>query len=170
MSKLVRVLLLVLTMVAVMMPAALALAEGLPDPISGLGLAFFNWETIGTFSGAVALTVFLVQVLKLPLDRVWKIPTQYVVYMVSLGVLLLAQQFVPDLGGMNWEKAVLCVFNAALVALSAMSTYTVTIQEVEAEKLMDTIDAQAFELGCEEGKKRTREDEAEPETPESVTT
>jgi len=95
---------------------------------------FFTWESIGTFSGAVALVVFLVQLLKLPLDRVWKIPTQYVVYVISLAVLLLAQAFVPELGGLSAEAVLLCVLNAAVVALSAMSAYDLAIGRVEAQK------------------------------------
>lgn len=97
---------------------------------------FFSWESIGTFSGAVALVVFLVQLLKLPMDRVRRIPTQYIVYVVSLGVLLLAQAFVPALGGLTWQSGILCVFNAALVALSAMSLYNVAIDRVETRKLL----------------------------------
>lgn len=99
--------------------------------------SFFTWESIGTFSGAVALVVFLVQLLKLPLDKVWKIPTQYVAYGISLVVLLLAQAFVPELGGLSVETALLCVLNAAVVALSAMSAYDVAIGRVESQKSRD---------------------------------
>lgn len=105
----------------------------LSAPAAGTEAAsFFTWESLGTFSGAVALVVFVVQLLKLPLDRVWKIPTQYVVYFISLCVLLLAQAFA--LGGLSVEAALLCVLNAAVVALSAMSAYDMAIGRVEAEK------------------------------------
>ena len=113
----------------------IALAEGGVD-----GSTFFSWETIGTFTGAVALVVFLVQLLKLPLDKVWHIPTQYIVYVMSLGVLLLAQAFVPSLGGLSWDSALLCVFNAALVALSAMSTYEIAIAKVEERKVLTQLE------------------------------
>lgn len=113
----------------------IALAEGGVD-----GSTFFSWETIGTFTGAVALVVFLVQLLKLPLDKVWHIPTQYIVYVMSLGVLLLAQAFVPSLGGLSWDSALLCVFNAALVALSAMSTYEIAIAKVEERKVFTQLE------------------------------
>ena len=84
--------------------------------------------------------VFLVQLLKLPLDKVWHIPTQYIVYVMSLGVLLLAQAFVPSLGGLSWDSALLCVFNAALVALSAMSTYEIAIAKVEERKVLTQLE------------------------------
>ena len=99
------------------------------------GASFFTWESIGTFTGAVALVVFVVQLLKLPLDRVWKIPTQYVVYVISLAVLLLSRAFAPD--GLDAQSVLLCVLNAAVVALSAMSAYDVAIGRVEEQKNRD---------------------------------
>lgn len=125
--------LLLMTVLLLILPT-LALGEdllSLETPAS-----FFSWETIGTFSGAVATVVFVVQLLKLPLDKVKHIPTQYVVYAMSLLVLLLAQAFVPGLGGLTWERGILCVFNAILVCLTAMSVYTVMIQTPETEKML----------------------------------
>jgi hypothetical protein len=95
---------------------------------------FFSWESIGTIPGAIAAVVLLVQVLKLPLDRVWKIPTQVIVFVLSIGILLLAQAFVPALGGLTLQTAILCFINGSIVALSAMSTYELTINRVEARK------------------------------------
>ena len=105
-------------------------------PDENMPPGFFTWEALGTFSGAVALVVFLVQLLKVPIDKVWKIPTQYVVYVLSVLVLLLAQAFVPSLGGFTAQRAILCLFNGALVALSAMSTYDIAIAGVEGSKLI----------------------------------
>lgn len=101
----------------------------LSDPSS-----FFTWESIGSFTGSVALVVFLVQLLKLPLDKVWKIPTQYVAYVISLAVLLLSRAFAPGAAGLNVSDVLLCVLNAAVVALSAMSAYDVAIGRVESRK------------------------------------
>lgn len=101
------------------------------------GASFFTWESIGTFTGAVALVVFLVQLLKLPLDRVWKIPTQYVAYAISLAVLLLSRAFAPGMGGLDVQGVLLCVLNAAVVALSAMSAYDLAIGRVETQKNRD---------------------------------
>lgn len=125
-------------LMAVCLFFSIAIAEdGTATP--GFGGSFFSWETIGTFSGAVALVVFLVQVLKLPLDKVYKIPTRFVVYVISLAVLVLAQAFVPALGGLTWQSGVLCVFNAALVALSAMSVYGIAIEGPETAKMVDEL-------------------------------
>lgn len=129
------ILALVLLGMLTMLPMV-ALAEGLDLN----GQTFFTWEALGTFSGAVALTVFMVQLLKLPLDKVWRIPTQYIVYVVSLGVMLLAQLFIPSRGGLTWDSGLLCVFNAMLVALSAMSVYTQLIEKVETDKLLRDIE------------------------------
>ena len=69
-------------LVCLVMPASFpALAEA-ETALSGG--AFFDWETLGTFAGAVAVTVFIVQLLKLPLDKVWKVPTRAVCYMIAL--------------------------------------------------------------------------------------
>ncbi len=108
----------------------------LADSVVLNGDAFFDWAQLGTFSGAVAVVVFLVQLLKLPADKVWKIPTQYIVYLVSLAVLILAQVFTGD--GFHWGNLVLCLFNAALVALSAMSAYDLSIGKVEQAKAKKT--------------------------------
>ena len=55
----------------------LALAEGeLPtDP--------FSWEQLATIAGATLATLLIVQLLKLPLDKVWKIPTRIVARIMS---------------------------------------------------------------------------------------
>ena len=117
----------------------MAMAEGTigqdtTGPVVTLPDTFFSWEGIATFSGAVAAVVFIVQLFKLPLDKIGKIPTQYIVYLVSVGVLLLAQAFVPSLGGLSWQTGILCLVNGGLVALAAMSTYDVAIKRVEQSK------------------------------------
>ncbi len=111
-----------------------ALAEG----SAGIPDGFLNWETLATFGGAVSAVVFLVQMLKLPMDRIWKIPTQVFVYVVSLALLIMAQAFVPSLGGLTWQTGLLCLINAVPVALSAMAAYDITIGRVEQKKAENT--------------------------------
>ena len=120
-----------LLLVLLIMVCVPALAQAQAEGFTVEAESFFSWEALGTFSGAVALTVFLVQFLKLPLDRVWRIPTRFVVYAVSLIVLLLAQWFIPGRGGLTWESGLQCVINAVLVCLAAMSAYTELIEKVE---------------------------------------
>ena len=128
-----KILMLCWAAVAALMMPVLSLAEGAVLPNGG---AFFDWSALGTFAGAVAATVFIVQLLKLPMDKVWKIPTRLVCYVIALAVMVTAMLFTQ---GWSWEQFALCIFNAALVALSAMSTYEVTISKVEGRKLDDTV-------------------------------
>jgi peptidoglycan/LPS O-acetylase OafA/YrhL len=120
---------LVLLFALVLLPAmALAVETQLPTDL-------LSWPSLGALGVAAGLTVYIVQLLKLPLDKVLgHVPTRVAVYVIALVILLAAQVFVPGLGGLTWENGILCVFNAVLVALAAMSTYEVTIRKVEEKK------------------------------------
>ena len=99
-----------------------AMAEGeLPtDP--------FTWSQLATIAGATLATLLIVQLLKLPLDRVWKIPTRIVVYVISLIILLLATWFTD---GLTWSTGLLTAVNAIIVALAAMGSYELTFRKWE---------------------------------------
>ena len=83
----------------------------------------YTWETLGTMAGATAATLMIVQLIKAPLDRIWKIPTRLAVYMVALVILLAAQAFT---GGLDAQGIALAIVNAAMVALSAYGSYELT--------------------------------------------
>ncbi len=83
---------------------------------------FFDWGYLATYSGAVAAVVFIVQFLKLPVDRIGHVPTRVLVYFVSLAVLLLAQLFTAP-KGFNVEVVALAALNAVIVAFAAMGIY-----------------------------------------------
>ena len=121
--------LLTLVLLLLVMPVvALALETELPAEL-------LDWTDLGTLGIAAGITVYIVQMLKLPVDKVLgHIPTRIIVYVVAMGILLLAQIFVPGLGGLSWETGLLCIFNAVLVALAAMKTYEVAIENVEEKK------------------------------------
>lgn len=85
-----------------------------------------------TYSGAVAAVVFIVQFLKLPIDRIGHVPTRALVYGVSLAVLLLAQLFTAQ--AFNVEVVALAALNAVIVAFAAMGVYERAIALPEAEK------------------------------------
>ena len=74
-----------------MLLCSVALAEGeLPaEP--------FTWQYIATIAGATAATLLIVQLLKLPLDKVWKIPTRIWVYIIALILMLAAALFTTGL-------------------------------------------------------------------------
>ncbi len=102
---------------ALLLTSSIALAEGeLPtDP--------FTWEQLATIAGATLATLLVVQLLKLPLDKVWKIPTRIVVYVFALVIMILATHFTVGLTG---ENVALAAVNAVIVALAAMGSYELT--------------------------------------------
>ena len=92
---------------------------------------YFTWELLGTFAGTVLLVTLLVQWLKLPLDKLWKIPTRFWVYIISLAVLYPVQYF---LGTLNANTAVLTIFNGVLVTMAAMGAYEIAFAKADAKK------------------------------------
>ena len=129
MKKLFVILLLAL---ALMLTVGVAVAEGVAA-YPAAPTDFFTWATIGTFAGAVAMTVFIVQAVKMPLDKVLgHVPTRLIVYLIALALLLMSQGFIN--GGLNVETIALSVVNGFLVMLAAMSTYTMLIEQTEARK------------------------------------
>lgn len=121
MKKLILSLVLVLMAIIVLIPVA-ALAEGeLPtDP--------FSWEYLATIAGATAATLLIVQLLKLPLDKMWKIPTRIWVYIIALILMLLATLFTT---GLNVQTGLLTAVNAVIVALAAMGAYEIIFSKLE---------------------------------------
>jgi peptidoglycan/LPS O-acetylase OafA/YrhL len=119
MKKLIMCLVLFLS---VLMMSTVALAEGeLPtDP--------FSWEQLATIAGATLATLLIVQLLKLPLDKVWKIPTRILAYFIALIVLLVATYFT---SGLTWSNGLLDAVNTVIVALAAMGAYEVTLRKIE---------------------------------------
>jgi len=101
---------------------SVALAEGeLPtEP--------FTWEQLATIAGATLATLLIVQLLKLPLDKVWKIPTRIIAYVIALIVMLLATHFTI---GLTWSNVGLAALNAVIVALSAYGAYELTFKKIE---------------------------------------
>lgn len=121
MKKLITVFLLML----VLLLPVVALAEGeLPtDP--------FTWEQLATIAGATVAVLLIVQLCKFPLDKVWKIPTRIVVFVISLVIVELAAYFT---SGLTANTAILNVFNAVIVALAAMGAYELTFRKIDEQK------------------------------------
>lgn len=139
-------------MLTIALPACAEAAQ--PD-------AFFDWSYLATYSGAVAAVVFIVQFLKLPIDKLGHVPTRVLVYVVSLAVLLLAQLFTGN--AFTPEVIALAVLNAVIVAFAAMGVYERAIALPEAEKNDELVEA--ARLLSEEGieLKNTRAEETETE-------
>ena len=106
--------------------SSVALAEGeLPTE---LPTEPFTWEQLATIAGATLATLLIVQLLKLPLDMVWKVPTRIVVYVIALIILLLATIFTT---GLTVNTGILTAVNAVIVALAAMGAYEVTFRKLD---------------------------------------
>ena len=88
----------------------------------------YSWESLGTLAGATAATLMIVQLIKAPLDRIWKIPTRLVAYLVALMLLLAAQAFTK---GLDAQGTALSAVNAAMAALSAYGSYELTFARKE---------------------------------------
>ena len=120
-----------LLLVSVLLMPIVALAEGeLPtDP--------FSWEQLATIAGATLATLLIVELLKLPFDKVWKIPTRIIVYVIALIVLILATYFTQ---GLTPNTALLTAINAIIVALSAMGAYELTFHKLEEKRATAVVD------------------------------
>jgi len=118
MKKIIYCLLLIMALVLM---CSVAMAEGeLPtDP--------FSWEQLATIAGATLATLLVVQLLKLPIDKIWKIPTRIVAYVIALVVMLLATHFTV---GITWSNGILAAVNAVIVALAAMGSYEITFAKL----------------------------------------
>lgn len=131
MKKLFVLLVLILVGYMLLLPVA-ALAEGeLPtEP--------FTWEYLATIAGATVATLLIVQLLKLPLDRVWKVPTRLIVYIIALVISMLAMLFT---GGLTIESGVLAAINAVIIALAAMGAYEITFRKLKSAEDFGVIPA-----------------------------
>lgn len=96
----------------------------------------YSWEYLATIAGATAATLLIVQFLKLPIDKVWKIPTRIVAYIIALVIVILAQYFTD---GLDAQKALLCIINAFVVALAAFGAYELTFAKSDILKATNKI-------------------------------
>lgn len=109
---------------------------------------FLSWETLATLGSVVALVVAIVQLLKLPADKVFgKVPTNYVVYGVSLLVMLAVQHFA--LGGLTVETGIMAAFNAVVVTGLAMISYKQLIEKPEGQKTNVMPERETSEISLE---------------------
>ena len=123
----------VLMVLMLLLFSAVALAEELAEVAveivaSEIPTQPVTWAQLATIGGAALATMLIVQLLKLPLDKVWKIPTRIIVFVISFIVLILATYFTQ---GLTWNTALLTVINAVIVALTAMGGYEMTFRKLE---------------------------------------
>lgn len=128
MKHMVRIFLVILFLVP-----GLAMAEELAEVAvevvaSELPTQPVTWAQLATIGGASMATMLIVQILKLPLDKVWKIPTRIIVFVIAFIVLILATYFTT---GLDASTALLTIINAVIVALTAMGGYELTFAKLE---------------------------------------
>ena len=86
-----------------------------------------TWGYLATIAGASAFALLVVQLLKAPLDKVWKIPTRAFVYVICFTVMLLGTAFTTGLTG---ESAALAALNAVIATFAAMGEYEITFAKL----------------------------------------
>jgi len=72
-------------------------------------------------------TLLVVQFIKAPLDKVWKIPTRFLAYIIALVTMLVATALTT---GLTFDSGLLAVVNALLAAVSAYGMYEVTFAKI----------------------------------------
>lgn len=120
-----------LMLLIVLLPCAV-LAEAAVEVIeTELPVEPVSWDQLATIAGCAMMTMLIVQLLKLPLDKVWKIPTRIIVFVIALIIMLAATYFTKGLTG---STALLTVFNAVIAALTAMGGYELSFAKIEHKK------------------------------------
>lgn len=119
---------LVAVLMLFLLPAVGALSEETETTDDSTG-APFTWAYIGTIAGATAVTLLVVQFLKVPLDRIWKIPTRVFVYIIAAVLMIAAKAFTSGIASLN--DVLLVLTNAFIVATSAYGSYEITFKKLE---------------------------------------
>lgn len=134
MKKLLSLVLLLLAVTLFAFPVS-ALAEDTADATTGITASEagtpaepFTWQYLASIAGAAAFTLLVVQFLKAPLDKIWKIPTRVFAYIIALLTMLVATAFTT---GLDIQTALLAVVNAFIAALTAYGAYEVTFAKLD---------------------------------------
>lgn len=127
-----KVFVLLLFMTFLVLLPIVALADGGELPVDP-----FSWAQLATVAGATTATLLIVQLLKLPLDKVWHIPTRLVAYVIALIIMLLATAFT---NGLTWSDVGLTAVNAVIVALAAMGAYELTFRVADDKKKAEAVE------------------------------
>ena len=137
MKKLLSLVLLLLAVTLFAFPVS-ALAEDTADATTGITASEagtpaepFTWQYLASIAGAAAFTLLVVQFLKAPLDKIWKIPTRVFAYIIALLTMLVSTAFNT---GLYIQTALLAVVNAFIAALTAYGAYEVTFAKLDNNK------------------------------------
>ncbi len=125
MKKIILTLLIAIIIIFAMSMAVFAAETSGPPEIMN---EFLTWEFLGTMAGVVMATTLITQFLKMPLDKVWKIPTRFIVFLIAL-ILLFAVDLVT--GTFRPDRSILLVLNAVVVSMASLGTYETTFKKLE---------------------------------------
>lgn len=100
------------------------------EPATDIGEPL-TWAYLATIAGAAAFTLLIVQFCKVPLDKVWKIPTRVFAYVIALAIMLVATAFTT---GLTMDSVLLTAANAFLAAMSAYGAYELTFAKASKPK------------------------------------
>jgi len=89
----------------------------------------YTWQVLGTGAGGAAAVLLITQYAKMPLDKVWKIPTRLLVFLLSAVIVTGAHLYYD--GALGWQDVLLLLVNAVIVALTAMGGYEMTFAKLE---------------------------------------
>lgn len=88
----------------------------------------FTWQYLASITGAAAFTLLVVQFFKVPLDKVWKIPTRVLAYVIALITMIVAMAFTT---GLDAQTVLLAAANAFIAALISYGAYELTFAKTE---------------------------------------
>ena len=89
---------------------------------------YVTYEFLGTFAGLLVVLNLIVQFLKLKIDKVWKIPTRFIVWVIAILLLTLVQAVTSPF---TLESVGLILLNAVPLTLAAMGSYSLIIEKLE---------------------------------------
>jgi len=89
---------------------------------------YLSLESIGTFAGMVVAINLIVQFLKPLLDKVKKVPTRYLVWLIAI---IVSTAYQAICGAFTASGIYLLILNSILLTLTAMGSYEATIKKLE---------------------------------------
>ena len=126
MRKTVYLVMAVMFAITLMLPVA-ALA-GAPASTTNPDGTPFDWGYLATVGGAAAFALVVVQFIKAPLDKIWRVPTRAVVYVLCVVGMTAGTYFTSEF---TLGSIMIIPINSIVAAFAAMGAYDVTFKKLE---------------------------------------
>ena len=97
---------------------------------------FVNWNTLGTYAGAVMMVALITQFVK-QIKILEKVNSQIISYVIAVLILIGANAFADGNNLVTAQGIILCFINAVMVALAANGAYDATTTGLEKIKKED---------------------------------